>query len=61
MGDDISIRRGRFDDAERISRFLILLSEEFIVGEFTAEGRAHFLDELRTAEMERRLTGVFRF
>ena len=48
-------------DAERISRFLAALSEEFIVGEFSAEGRTHFMGELSAAEMEKRLSGDFRF
>lgn len=38
-----------------------MLSEEFIVGEFTAEGRAHFLGELSAEKMGQRLSGEFRF
>lgn len=48
-------------DAERISQFLAALSKEFIVGEFSAEGRAHFMGQLSVAEMEQRLSGDFRF
>ncbi len=56
-----SIRRGTPPDAERISRLITALSEEFIVGEFTAEGRAHFLREHSATEVNHRLRGDFRF
>jgi GNAT superfamily N-acetyltransferase len=58
---EISIRRGTARDAEGISSFVIALSEEFIVGEFTAQGRAHFLGDHSAVEVERRLAGDFRF
>ena len=57
----ISIRSGTVQDAERISRFVTALSEEFIVGEFNAEGRVHFLADHSTAKIRERLTGDFRF
>lgn len=50
-----------FEDAERISVLIIGLSEEFIVGEFTAEGRARFLRDHSMIEVQRRLAGDFRF
>jgi len=57
----LSIRRGTVQDAERISMFITALSEEFIVREFTTEGRAHFLCEHSTTEVHQRLAGDFRF
>lgn len=57
----ILIRRGTVPDAERISSLITALSEEFIVGEFTAEGRAHFLRDHLTTEVHQRLAGDFRF
>jgi len=56
-----TIRTGQLQDAKRISVLLVALAEEFIVGAFSPEGRAHFLAELTPTEMERRLTGDFRF
>ncbi|HZM33787.1 MAG TPA: GNAT family N-acetyltransferase [Burkholderiales bacterium] len=60
MGD-IAIRRGTIEDAERVSSLVTALSEEFIVNEFTADGRAHFLKEHSPAEVHQRLAGDFRF
>jgi len=57
----LSIRRGTIQDAERIGAFITALSEEYIVGEFTAEGRAHFLRDHTTSEVSQRLLGDFRF
>jgi GNAT superfamily N-acetyltransferase len=57
----LSIRHGTVADAEEISRFVTLLSEEFIVGEFTPQGRAHFLNDHSTAKVAERLAGDFRF
>jgi GNAT superfamily N-acetyltransferase len=57
----ILIRRGTTQDAERVSGLIIALSEEFIVGEFTTEGRAHFLRDHSTIEVRQRLAGDFRF
>ncbi|MCG6873642.1 MAG: GNAT family N-acetyltransferase [Betaproteobacteria bacterium] len=56
-----TIRPGTVHDAERISRLLVALSEEFVVPDFSPQGRAHFLGELAVSEMERRLSGDFRF
>ena len=58
---DVSIRKGTVRDAERISRLITELAQEFIVKEFTPEGRSRFLDELSATEMEQRLAGDFRF
>jgi len=57
----VSIRRGAVQDAERISAFITALSEEYIVGEFSAEGRAHFLRDHTASEVRQRLMGDFRF
>src|SRR5436190_20478191 len=59
--DDIVIRRGTIEDAERVSSLVTVLSEEFIVGEFTSEGRSYFLNEHSPAEVHKRLAGDFRF
>jgi GNAT superfamily N-acetyltransferase len=58
---EILIRRGTIQDAERISSLITALSEEFIVSEFTVEGRAHFLRDHTTTEVHQRLAGDFRF
>ncbi|MGH8691979.1 MAG: GNAT family N-acetyltransferase [Burkholderiales bacterium] len=58
---EVSIRRAAAADAEGISRFIIALSEEFIVGEFRPQGRAHFLADHSTAKVKERLAGDFRF
>jgi len=57
----LAIRRAAPSDAARISRFVVALSEEFIVGEFTPQGRAHFLNDHSAANVEQRLAGDFRF
>jgi len=57
----LSIRRGAIADAQAISRFIIALAEEFIVGEFTPQGRTHFLDDHSTANVARRLAGDHRY
>lgn len=57
----VSIRPGTAADAAAISRFVLALSEQFIVREFTPQGRAHFLDEHSVAKLEQRLAGDFRF
>ncbi len=56
-----SIWIGTRQDAGQISRLLIALADEFILGEFSAEGRAHLLKSLSVHEMERRLDGPYRF
>ena len=58
---NVSIRIGTARDAERISKLITELAEEFIVKDFTAEGRLHFLGEHSRTEVERRLAGDFRF
>jgi ribosomal protein S18 acetylase RimI-like enzyme len=59
--DNVVVRHGTIEDAERVSALLIALSEEFIVGEFTPEGRAHFLGAHSPAEVRHRLAGDYRF
>src|SRR5688572_21292716 len=59
--DTLAIRRGTIDDAAPISALVTSLSEQYIVGEFTAAGRAHFLAEHTTHEVRQRLAGDFRF
>ena len=56
-----SIRAGTVEDAPRISEFVRGLSEEFIVGEFSAEARAHFLEDHSAVKVKERLMGDFRF
>jgi len=60
MGD-IAIRRGTIQDAERVSSLVTALSEEFIVGEFSPEGRAYFLRDHSPTQVQQRLAGDFRF
>ena len=60
MGN-VSIRRGTVGDAERISKLVTELAEEFIVKDFTTEGRLHFLGDHSSAQVEQRLAGDFRF
>lgn len=57
----IPIRRGTPRDAGAISAFVLALSEEFIVGEFTPPGRARFLGEHSPESVGRRFAGDFRF
>ncbi len=57
----LSIRRGAPRDAERISAFVTALSEAYIVGEFSKEGRARYLQDHTTVAVHKRLTGDFRF
>jgi ribosomal protein S18 acetylase RimI-like enzyme len=58
---DISIRKGTVRDAERISRLITELAEEFIVKDITADGRLHFLGDHSPTQVEQRLAGDFRF
>ena len=55
MEPRITIRRPTIEDAERISALLSALAEEFIVGDFSDEGREHLLAHLAQGEMEKRL------
>lgn len=57
----LSIRRGTIEDAGRISTLITALSEEYIVGEFSQEGREHFLRDHTESEVHKRLAGDFRF
>jgi len=57
----VAIRFGTIQDAERVSALITALSEEFIVGEFSPEGRVHFLSQHSPAEVRQRLAGDFRF
>jgi ribosomal protein S18 acetylase RimI-like enzyme len=58
---DIAIRRGTVQDAERVSSLVTALAVEFIVDEFTPEGRAYFLREHSPAAVRERIAGDFRF
>jgi len=49
------------EDAPKVSEFVRGLSEEFIVGEFSAEARARFLDDHSEEKIKERLMGDFRF
>jgi GNAT superfamily N-acetyltransferase len=55
MDSSIEVRDATVDDAPRISALLIALAEEFIVGEFSTEGRLHLLAHFGVSEMETRL------
>ena len=57
----LTIRRGTIEDAERISAFVTALSQEYIVGEFSAKGRGNFLQDHTPSAMQQRLAGDFRF
>jgi GNAT superfamily N-acetyltransferase len=56
-----TIRSGAVADAPKISAFVSGLSEEFIVGEFTVEGRGNFLRDHSEEKVKERLSGDFRF
>lgn len=58
---NITIRKGTLGDAERISKLITELAEEFIVNDFTAEGRLHFLADHSPGQLAKRLAGDFRF
>lgn len=55
------IRLATVDDAQRISALVTASSQAFIVGEFSSEGRAHFLADHTESEIRQRLEGDFRF
>ena len=55
MDSGIEVRDATVDDAPRISALLIALAEEFIVGDFTTEGRLHLLAHFGVTEMGERL------
>jgi GNAT superfamily N-acetyltransferase len=56
------IRDATVDDAPRISALLTALANEFIVEDFTTEGRLHLLAHFGVTEMENRLKAAeYRF
>jgi GNAT superfamily N-acetyltransferase len=57
----IIIRRGKVEDAERICELLVAGSLEFIVGDFSDEGRRYFLGQLTPEHVTDKLAGDFRF
>jgi GNAT superfamily N-acetyltransferase len=62
MNSSIEFRVATAGDASRISTLLTALSEEFIVGEFSTEGRLQLLAHFGVTEMEKRLQGFgYRF
>jgi len=56
-----SIRSGTKADALKVSEFVRGLSEEFIVGEFSAAAGARFLEDHSEEKVRERLTSDFRF
>ena len=62
MNRSIEVRDATEEDAARISALLTALATEFIVGEFTEQGRLHLLAHFGVTEMERRLKAAeYRF
>lgn len=62
MKSSIIVREATPEDAARISELLTELAEEFIVGDFSEEGRRHLLRHFGAAEMAVRLaSGEYRF
>jgi GNAT superfamily N-acetyltransferase len=60
--DDIRVRIPRATDAGRISALLTALTEEFIAGDFSTEGREHLMSEFSVAAMAGRLASAdYRF
>jgi GNAT superfamily N-acetyltransferase len=58
----IVVREATTEDADRISGLLTVLAEEFIVGEFSEEGRRHLLAHFGVTEMQERLRAAeYRF
>jgi len=54
----IVVRDATTEDAGRISELLTALAEEFIVGEFSDEGRRHLLGHFSAKEMAERLASA---
>ena len=52
----VKIRRARVKDAQRISELAQSVAREFIVDEFSAKGRAQYLQELTPEAITKRLT-----
>ncbi|MDH5177722.1 MAG: GNAT family N-acetyltransferase [Gammaproteobacteria bacterium] len=62
MQTSIAIRDGTVEDARCISVLLTELAEEFIVRDFTTEGRTHLLAHFSVSQMEARLqSSEYRF
>jgi ribosomal protein S18 acetylase RimI-like enzyme len=62
MGSSIEVRNANAADAGRISVLLTALAEEFIVGEFSEQGRLHLLTHFGVTKMEERLEAAeYRF
>jgi len=57
----ITIRQGSVADAPRVSELLVSLSKEFIVTDFSEDGRSYFLSELAPEKMAERFSGDFQF
>ena len=55
MDFSIEVRDATVADAGQISALLTALAEEFIVGEFSEQGRVHLLAQFGVTEMEKRL------
>jgi ribosomal protein S18 acetylase RimI-like enzyme len=62
MESSMVVREATTEDAVCISGLLTALAEEFIVGEFSEEGRRHFLAHFSVEEMAGRLASTnYRF
>lgn len=62
MKFSVEVRGATVDDAPRISALLTALAEEFILGDFSTEGRSHLLAHFGVTEMEERLKAAeYRF
>ena len=62
MNSSIEVRDATVNDAPRISALLTALAEEFILGDFSTEGRSHLLAHFGVTEMEERLKAAeYRF
>jgi GNAT superfamily N-acetyltransferase len=59
--ESLSIRSGTVEDAPKISEFVLGLSEEFIVREFSVAARARFIADHSEQKVKERLIGDFRF
>lgn len=58
---ECSIRAGAVEDAEPISALMIALAEDFILKDFSEEGRAYFLGEHTPGKVRERLLSGHRF
>ncbi len=57
----VSIRQAHIQDAPSISELLVVASQEFVVGEFSEEGRAYYLSQLTPERVVEKLSSDFRF